>query len=110
MADAVIVRFDKKRVETPQPPIVTYVDVPSRVQLDLSMEEAETLRMVARRIGGHPKWTRRGHIAHMDDALKNAGVPDVTLRDVFSSGAIHYHANAVLAQQENDRLKSLIHS
>lgn len=60
------------------------VPPPSGVVLELSMEEAETVRRVAHYVGGHTLDSRRRHISSIDQALYAAGVgmgPDDLHRD-----------------------------
>jgi len=46
---------------------------PAMVQLTLTLDEAKSLSIVCRHIGGSPD-TRRGHFDAMQAALRNAGV------------------------------------
>lgn len=44
------------------------------VTLELSKDEAETLRLILGKIGGCPDTTRRGHTGAISEALEAAGV------------------------------------
>jgi hypothetical protein len=45
-----------------------------KVTLTLNQNEAETLRILLRKIGGNPKTTRRRFVDNISFALNNAGV------------------------------------
>ncbi len=70
MANAKRVKNDAKLVtET----IKRYVPQPDTIQLTLTVQEAETLRVIGNRIGGHPSG-RRGDIDRITAALDAAGI------------------------------------
>lgn len=73
---------------------VTFVDVPDRITLDLSIEEAETLAIIGWATGGQPSG-RRGDVDAIKAALKAVGVrhyggcsyhPDLTTPLQFGPG------------------------
>ena len=75
-----------KRVGQGQKPVkkdvVTYEDRPSGVMLSLTRDEAETLALVLRKIGGHPQASRRKFTDTIDRALMGAiGPPQHLLAD-----------------------------
>lgn len=47
---------------------------PAKVVLELTVEQAETLRAIHGRIGGSPLTTRRADMVAINRALRNAGI------------------------------------
>lgn len=60
------------------------------VTLTLSRKEAETLRFILSRIGGHPLRTPRGFISAIADAMDEAGVMNIDLRVLCGAERIHF--------------------
>lgn len=65
-------RIDRDKVAV-QKTVTVYEDQPPIIQLELSVQEAETLRAIARVVGGVPSG-RRGDMDRITAALKDAGV------------------------------------
>lgn len=63
----------KKNVEIPQPVLHT------RVTLDLSLNEAETLAIIMARIGGDPDNSRRKYCDQIRFALKDVGITSTSV-------------------------------
>jgi hypothetical protein len=59
------------------------------VQLTLSVEEAETLRLVVRLVAGNRENTPRKHTDAIDSALRDAGV---SVSAVMATGSIGFGA------------------
>lgn len=57
-----------EKVAIPQPPVMEEI-----ILLQLTKDEAETLLLVSRKIGGHPSG-RRGYMDNILQALDRAGV------------------------------------
>lgn len=94
MATAQRVAQDTKRiVEFVTQEVVSFVPQPDRILLELSIEEAETLAILAHQTGGDPQG-RRGDMTNIGQALRAAnitysGVPQDD-RDPFV-GRVQYH-------------------
>lgn len=64
---------------------ITRVVKPQGVTLELTMDEAQTLRDVLAKVGGSPRVSRRRHIAALSKAMEDAGIYYGDLQDMTGS-------------------------
>ena len=78
------------------------VDHEEIVRLELSRDEAETLRIIFGRIGGSPQG-RRGHVTAMTEALEDAGVESLGQEDIIGNSMSGTHRGAIYFDAEVTR-------